>query len=706
MVEHTVKDVPRDSSTTASEAVAKSAVLPDPAYEFSAPRFYDFATNSQDLPSSERADAWFDTAGTATESQSPAKQAAQGKSAVKAMLAETSEPVDMDTDNQENQPEDDAAVQKLASNIVTSWGPVKTSKRKQPEATGATQCKHTAHCTDTGEGASQKVGGARPAKAARVEVKPALKPKGPTSAQSPRLMSTLRPRAGSQAKSTEDLQLEKAQKEAGEAAAQAAATEESRQKALGMGKPIFARSLKPLTEPKDVEFHTGKRQRMQGDAQADKGSQRPAEWKSMAQQVADFPLRSAGKSADSNPRQQQAVKPSSPKAPHFATDGRMRAVHCKSHDELEAEQMACMPHFKARPVNADVLLGTGQMSLPRADTRPLTEAHSPHLATKHRAAHQHQKVPQPSQPDQAFKAQPLNKKILEGPVFEPKHSEHTVTKAKSPQLATRTRARPEDAAKPSNDAPFVFQAKSATSGTDSRSIRSQKRKGQHRAAPGVTTSQPFQFSTDIRGEAKRAALQASLADQEAAERAGHNYKAKPVPTHIHHPTLPALPEPAFTVPEPFQLPGDALHQHAEAAKQQYLEEEEQKRKAQAAFKAQPVKVGHGVAIQPSNAPLTVPEAPRLTLNDRSASRQAFDAALAQKQKQAEAEEAAQKEARHLAEEEELREHRRNLQFKARPVPTYVAPFLPSLSGSKLTEAKSPAFCTRSRDHWYTSKEGS
>lgn len=39
------------------------------------------------------------------------------------------------------------------------------------------------------------------------------------------------------------------------------------------------------------------------------------------------------------------------------------------------------------------------------------------------------------------------------------------------------------------------------------------------------------------------------------------------------------------VPEPFQLPGDALHQHAEAAKQQYLEEEEQKRKAQAAFKA-------------------------------------------------------------------------------------------------------------------------
>jgi len=54
------------------------------------------------------------------------------------------------------------------------------------------------------------------------------------------------------------------------------------------------------------------------------------------------------------------------------------------------------------------------MSLPRAEARPLTEAHSPHLATKHRAAQQ--KVPEPSQPDQPFKAQPLNKKILEGPV--------------------------------------------------------------------------------------------------------------------------------------------------------------------------------------------------------------------------------------------------------------------------------------------------
>ena len=67
--------------------------------------------------------------------------------------------------------------------------------------------------------------------------------------------------------------------------------------------------------------------------------------------------------------------------------------------------------------SADVLLGVGQMSLPRAEARPLTEAHSPDLATKHRAAHQHPRPPEQSQADQGFKAQPLNKKILEGPVW-------------------------------------------------------------------------------------------------------------------------------------------------------------------------------------------------------------------------------------------------------------------------------------------------
>ena len=59
-----VKEIPQDTSAAPSQTKAKPVVLPDPVYEFSAPRFYDFATNSQDMPALERADAWFDTAGT------------------------------------------------------------------------------------------------------------------------------------------------------------------------------------------------------------------------------------------------------------------------------------------------------------------------------------------------------------------------------------------------------------------------------------------------------------------------------------------------------------------------------------------------------------------------------------------------------------------------------------------------------------------
>lgn len=58
------------------------------------------------------------------------------------------------------------------------------------------------------------------------------------------------------------------------------------------------------------------------------------------------------------------------------------------------------------------------MNMPRVEARPLTEAHSPDLATKGRAMHQHQKAPEVLQPEQSFKAQPLNKKILEAPVRE------------------------------------------------------------------------------------------------------------------------------------------------------------------------------------------------------------------------------------------------------------------------------------------------
>ena len=67
MADGAVIGVLQGGSDVPPAAKAKPAVLPDPVYEFSAPRFYDFATNSQDLPSSERADAWFDTAGTECE---------------------------------------------------------------------------------------------------------------------------------------------------------------------------------------------------------------------------------------------------------------------------------------------------------------------------------------------------------------------------------------------------------------------------------------------------------------------------------------------------------------------------------------------------------------------------------------------------------------------------------------------------------------
>ena len=80
----------------------------------------------------------------------------------------------------------------------------------------------------------------------------------------------------------------------------------------------------------------------------------------------------------------------------------------------------CLPYLSfsfSFDCSADVLLGAGQLNRPHVEARPLTEAHSPNLATKSRAVHQHHKAPDPSSAEQGFKAQPLNKKILEGPVW-------------------------------------------------------------------------------------------------------------------------------------------------------------------------------------------------------------------------------------------------------------------------------------------------
>lgn len=43
-----------------------------------------------------------------------------------------------DTDDQENKPQDNAAVPRSLSNIVTSWGSVKSNKRKQPDVAAIT----------------------------------------------------------------------------------------------------------------------------------------------------------------------------------------------------------------------------------------------------------------------------------------------------------------------------------------------------------------------------------------------------------------------------------------------------------------------------------------------------------------------------------------------------------------------------------------
>ncbi|KAK9824414.1 hypothetical protein WJX72_010115 [[Myrmecia] bisecta] len=477
--------------------------------------------------------------------------------------------------------------------------------------------------------------------------------------------------------------------------------EETLNRALQPRVAMPARSTKPLTEPMDVEFNTAKRRRLHnmetraGSGDVEMGT--TPQWKSLAQQVVEFQRKTPQRF---HTRAKQDDVPQCPpheeahitdaKAPRFATDSRKRPSHFKSREELEAEEMQSMPHFHARPVNPLIMAGSGQYGVPKVDPRPLTEAHSPHLATDRRAA-AHPAVPQDEAPAPAFKAQPLNKRILEGRTFEPKRNEQPLTQPQSPKLSRSTRSQ----AQAADPAPFVFKAKAAPVHDDTRTTRSQQKR--QAAQQGPTVPRPFSLTTDKRGESKTSSLQRALAEKAEAEKAARSFRAGPVPPTNHRPAV--LPKPAeatITVPAPFALASEARHEEAAVLRELQNTWEEEQRQAQAHFKARPVMVAEPFAVEPSDKPVTVPEGPKLALEERSLLRHQFDAEMAAKERMLEAEKRAKEAKRRKEEEEAVKAYRKGLAFKARPMPNFNAPFLPGLSAAKLTESRSPAFCTRSR----------
>lgn len=149
------------------------------------------------------------------------------------------------------------------------------------------------------------------------------------------------------------------------------------------------------------------------------------------------------------------------------------------------------------------------------------------------------------------------------------------------------------------------------------------------------------------------------------------------------------------------MPGEALHEHAQAQL-----EGQRKRKAEEElprpFHARGVPRTHEQPFrpQPSAAPLTDVLPVALNSDARVTRRRAFDEQVAAKLAAAEAQRRREEEERAAREAEEVKRLRRELVFRARPVPAGVTSTAgvvqPKGSSRPLTEPMSPNFATSQR----------
>ncbi|KAI8468424.1 MAG: hypothetical protein J3K34DRAFT_11810 [Monoraphidium minutum] len=213
----------------------------------------------------------------------------------------------------------------------------------------------------------------------------------------------------------------------------------------------------------------------------------------------------------------------------------------------------------------------------------------------------------------------------------------------------------------------------------------------------VTHPAPFHLMTDDRHRQHEAAAQARLDAQRRTEERQRRVSARPLPLTTDMPAVPPRPAPReLTMPAPYRLRSEARHAEAVAHQQEELAREEEGRRRAAEFKARPVWAGRPFAVHESDAPLTVPDDVALATEGRAGERGEFDCAVAEKMRAQEEERRRQEELKRQRDEEDAREYRRSLRFKARPMPKFDQPFFSQPSDKPLTNAHSPNFASNKR----------
>ncbi|ONM57575.1 Protein TPX2 [Zea mays] len=374
-----------------------------------------------------------------------------------------------------------------------------------------------------------------------------------------------------------------------------------------------------------------------------------------------------------------------PKEPEFQTSQRIRAVKVKSSAEIEEEMLAKIPKFRARPFNKkEFHLKTMERASRYADTcsevscadtirsrnKPLksTQRKPPQLHTANRARPPSVKSSQELELEELEKAPKFRAKPLNKKILESKGDIGVFVHPKSQVTAPKEFRFCTDVRLGPPSVADLFDKLSLHSECSSNSNR--------QGVPRCTIPNPFSLQTEERGQLKERQLEAQLLQKKVEEE-----KAR----------VPPKPEPKpCTRPEGFQLESLVRHE----LEQQRLMEERQRMEREEAqrriVKAQPVLKEDPIPLpEKERKPLTEVQQFVLHVDERAVHRSEFDSMIKEKEKTykrlREENEFAQK----IEEEKALKQLRRTMVPHARQVPKFDKPFRPQKSTKQVTRPKSP-----------------
>ncbi|CAN8311148.1 unnamed protein product [Cochlearia groenlandica] len=408
-----------------------------------------------------------------------------------------------------------------------------------------------------------------------------------------------------------------------------------------------------------------------------------------------------------------------PKEPEFVTSQRARPLRVKSSAELEEEMLAKIPKFKARPVNKKILAAPA-LPAPQRTTPHLPEFQEFHLETMARA-NQHAET----------------SSIASTEISKQRNDRRPhLTAPKSPVLQTMLRARPTNTkttaeleqeelekapkfkAKPLNKK--IFESKGEMGifcntkkhitipqefhfATDERISRPNfvldefdklsltSESCHEKTLQRNTAPNPFHLRTDERGAEKQRKFVMEITQKLIGDERARVPKATPYPYTTDYPVVPPKPEPKqCTRPAPFQL--ESLTRHEDEMRREMEErmrmerEEAQKRlfKAQPVLKEDPIPVPEKV-----RKPLTEIQEFNLHVEHRAVERADFDHKIKEKENQYKRYREESEAAKMVEEERFLKQMRKTMVPHARPVPNFNKPFLPQKSNKETTKPKSP-----------------